>query len=136
MSFRLGLNITTDCFMLSDAVACRAISTLTGADRNVFVILSISGAMVALKKRVCLVKGVNLNMRSMSGMNPMSSILSASSTTITCTPVKSNFPLSKWSISLPGVAIKTSTPLSIRISCSLKLTPPIKSALLNFKFFA
>ena len=83
MSFLLGLNITTDCSIFSEAVACLAISTLIGAERKVFVILSISGAMVALKNKVWRVNGVNLNIRSISGMKPISSILSASSTTIT-----------------------------------------------------
>ena len=64
-------------------------------DKNVFVILSISGAIVAEKNNVWRVKGVSLNIRSISGMKPISSILSASSTTIICTPVSRSFPLSK-----------------------------------------
>ena len=81
-SFLLALNITTDCVIVSEVVAARATSTFAGADRNVFVIRSISGAMVALKNRVWRVNGVKLKIRSMSGINPISNIRSASSTTI------------------------------------------------------
>ena len=93
-SLRLALNIMTDWVIVSDVVAARATSILAGAERNIFVMRSISGAMVALKNKVCRVKGVSLKIRSISGMNPISSILSASSTTMICTPVKSNLPRS------------------------------------------
>ena len=42
-----------------------------------------------------LIGGVSLKMRSMSGMKPMSSIRSASSTTMICTPVSRSLPRSK-----------------------------------------
>ena len=51
-SLRLALNITTDWVIVSEVVAARATSILAGAERNVLVIRSISGAIVALKKRV------------------------------------------------------------------------------------
>ena len=134
-SRRLGLNITTPWVMFSDVVAWRATSMRSGADRNVLVMRSISGAMVAEKNSVWRVKGVRLKMRSISGIKPISSMRSASSTTMICTPVNSSLPRSKWSSRRPGVAISTSTPRSISWSCSLKLTPPINSALVSFRCF-
>ena len=122
--------------IFSEVVACRATSTSFGFCKNSCVMREISGAIVALKKSVWRVNGVSLNIRSISGMKPISSIRSASSTTIISIPVSSNFPLSKWSSRRPGVAINTSTPLSIRRSCSLKETPPIRRAISNFTYFA
>ena len=81
--------------MEAATVALGVTSTRTGLDRNSFVIRSISGAMVAEKNSVWRVKGVSLKMRSISGMNPMSSIRSASSTTMICTPESRSFPRSK-----------------------------------------
>ena len=62
----------------------------------------ISGGIVAEKNSVCRVKGTSLKMRSMSGMKPMSSMRSASSTTMICTPVSISLPRSKWSSRRPG----------------------------------
>ena len=129
-----GLNIATTWSMVSDAVACRATSTRAGALRKVLVSRSISGAMVAEKNRVWRVNGVRLKIRSMSGMKPMSSMRSASSTTITLTSDRISLPRSKWSSSRPGVAMRTSTPLSMIFSCSLKLTPPISRALVSLRY--
>ena len=81
-AFLLALNISTDWVIVSEVVAARATSIFAGPDRKVFVIRSISGAIVALKNRVCLVKGVRLKIRSISGIKPISNIRSASSTTI------------------------------------------------------
>ena len=50
---------------------------------------------VALKNSVWRVKGVRLKIRSISGINPISSMRSASSTTIICTPVSNSLPRSK-----------------------------------------
>ena len=130
-SLRVGVSSTSFWVIVSDVVAWRATSMRSGACRKVFVIRSISGAMVALKNSVCRVKGVSWKMRSISGMNPMSSIRSASSTTMIWTPVSNSLPRSKWSSRRPGVAISTSTPRSISLSCSPKLTPPISSALVS-----
>ena len=115
--------------MVSEVVAWRATSTRTGLCRKVSVIRVISGAIVAEKNSVWRVKGTSLKMRSMSGMKPMSSMRSASSTTMICTPVSISLPRSKWSSRRPGVAISTSTPRSMSLSWSLKLTPPIRSAI-------
>ena len=92
----------------------------------------ISGGMVAEKNRVCLLAAISLKMRSMSGMKPMSSMRSASSTTMICTPVSSSLPRSKWSSRRPGVAISTSTPRSSLASWSPNETPPISSAQESF----
>ena len=104
----------------------------SGLDRKVLVMRSISGAMVAEKNSVWRVKGVRPKMRSISGIKPISSIRSASSTTMTLTSDRISLPRSKWSSRRPGVAISTSTPLSISASCSLKDTPPISRALVSF----
>ncbi len=102
--------------MVSEVVAWRATSTRTGLCRNSWVMRVISGAIVAEKNSVCRVNGTSLKMRSMSGMKPMSSMRSASSTTMICTPVSISLPRSKWSSRRPGVAISTSTPRSISLS--------------------
>ena len=67
-----------------------------------WVIRVISGAIVAEKNSVWRVNGTSLKMRSMSGMKPMSSMRSASSTTMICTPVSISLPRSKWSSRRPG----------------------------------
>ena len=135
-SLREPLNMTTDWVMFSDVVAWRATSMRAGFERNVFVMRSISGAMVAEKKSVWRVNGVRLKMRSISGIKPMSSMRSASSTTMICTPVSKSLPRSKWSSRRPGVAMRTSAPRLITASCSLKLTPPMSRALLSFTYLA
>ena len=84
--------------------------------------------MVAEKNSVCFLAGVSLKIRSRSGMKPISSMRSASSTTMICTPVIRSLPRSKWSSRRPGVAISTSTPRSSFCSWSLNETPPISSA--------
>ena len=108
--------------------AGRATSTLTGLCRNASASRWISGGMVAEKNRVWRVKGTIFTMRSISGMNPMSSMRSASSITRSSTPVSRSLPRSKWSSRRPGVAISTSTPRVILASWSPKDTPPISSA--------
>ena len=114
--------------MVSAVVAGRATSMRTGSFRNCLVSRVISGGMVAEKNRVCFLGGVRRKIRSMSGMKPMSSMRSASSTTRIWTPVRSSFPRSKWSSRRPGVAIRTSTPRSSLSSWSEKDTPPIRRA--------
>ena len=47
LSLREGVNWISFCSMVVEVVACRATSTFTAPDRNVLVIRSISGAMVA-----------------------------------------------------------------------------------------
>ena len=134
VSLRRGVWWTTYWSMVSEVVAWRATSTRTGLCRKVSVIRVISGAIVAEKNSVWRVKGTSLKMRSMSGMKPMSSMRSASSTTMICTPVSISLPRSKWSRSRPGVAISTSTPRSMSLSWSLKLTPPIRSAMVSLRW--
>ena len=51
-SLRLALNIITDWVIVSEVDAARATSIFAGAERNVFVMRSISGAIVALKNNV------------------------------------------------------------------------------------
>ena len=120
--------LTSSWVMLALVVAGLATSIRTGSLRNCLVRRVISGGMVAEKNRVCFFGGVILKMRSMSGMKPMSSMRSASSTTRNCTPVIRSLPRSKWSSRRPGVAISTSTPRSSFFSWSPNDTPPISSA--------
>ena len=122
--------------MVSAVVAGRDASMRTGSFRNCLVSRVISAGMVAEKNSVCFLTGVSLKMRSRSGMKPMSSMRSASSTTMICTPVISSLPRSKWSSRRPGVAISTSTPRSSFCSWSLNDTPPISSAQESFWSFA
>ncbi len=91
----------------------------------------ISGGMVAEKNSVWRVNGTSLQMRSMSGMNPMSSMRSASSMTRMSMPVSSSLPRSEKSSSRPGVAISTSAPRVILVSWSAKETPPMSRATLS-----
>ena len=72
---------TKPCAMVIAVEAARATSMRTGLCKKASVSLVISGGMVAEKNKVCRVKGTSLQMRSISGMNPMSSIRSASSMT-------------------------------------------------------
>ena len=66
-----------------------------------------------------------------SGINPISSILSASSIISSLTSLIITLPLSIWSNRRPGVATITSTPLESFWSCSVKETPPISRAICN-----
>ena len=135
-SLRVGVKANSFCSIEVLVVAWRATSTLAGLLRKALVIRSISGAMVAEKNSVWRVLGVIWKMRSISGMNPISSIRSASSTTMICTPVNSSLPRSKWSSRRPGVAISTSTPRSISLSWSPNDTPPISKALVSLVYLA
>ena len=94
----------------------------------------ISGPMVAEKNSVCRVRGSSATMRSTSGMNPMSSMRSASSITRILASVSRIEPRSNMSSRRPGVAISTSTP---RISASFwsdMLSPPMISACVSFRY--
>ena len=93
-----------------------ATSTRAGAERNCCVRRVISGGMVAEKNKVWRVKGSNFTIRSISGINPISSMRSASSITSTSTPRNKTPPRSTWSSNLPGVAINTSAPRIIAFS--------------------
>ena len=113
--------------MVSAVMAGREASIRVGSLRKAAVRRVISGGMVAEKNRVWRRGGVSLKMRSMSGMKPMSSMRSASSTTMISTPVSSILPRSNRSSRRPGVAIRTSTPLFSAATWSPMETPPISS---------
>ena len=72
----------------------------------------------------------------MSSMNPMSSIVSASSRTACVTPPSSIEPRFMWSMSLPGVATMTSTPLSSASSCTSMPCPPYIETARTSVYFA
>ena len=76
-------------------------------------------------------RGRVFTMRSTSGMNPMSSIRSASSITRIFTPPIMIRPRSNMSIRRPGVAIRTSGSLASAASCKENPSPPISSACLG-----
>ena len=69
-------------------------------------------------------------------MNPMSSIVSASSRTTCVTAPRSIEPRFMWSMSLPGVATMTSTPLLSAFSCTSMPCPPYMDAARTSVYFA
>ncbi len=95
----------------------------------------ISGAIVAEKNRVWRIRGMMETMRSTSGMNPMSSIRSASSITSSLQSAIRMRPRSNRSSSRPGVATSTSTPFSSAALCSSMLSPPMSSAWVRLRYF-
>ncbi len=87
--------------------------------------------MVAEKSSVCLFLGRKEKICLISGMKPISSIRSASSTTNILTSLSIIFPFAIWSRSRPGVAMRTSIPLSSFCSCFEAPTPPMRRAEVN-----
>ena len=85
---------------------------------------SISTGMVAEKSDMVLSSGVRSSMNWMSSMNPMSNMVSASSSTTCRTSFSSTDPRLRWSMSLPGVATSISTPLFKASICTLIAWPP------------
>jgi hypothetical protein len=84
----------------------------------------VRSSMVADQRLACLSSGVYLRIHSMSSMNPMSSILSASSMTSDLIFPSSKVPLLMWSMSLPGVPTTMWTPLLSSLICLSMETPP------------
>ena len=80
--------------------------------------------MVAENRRVCLFSGIALRMYSMSSMNPMSSILSASSRTITDTSERFRTFLLIMSLTRPGVPATMSHPCWSFLIWPSMLAPP------------
>ncbi len=80
--------------MLPAVLAGFETSTRAGLLKKVLVRREISGGIVAEKNSVCRVNGTSLQMRSMSGMKPISNMRSASSMTRISMPVSSNLPRS------------------------------------------
>ena len=102
--------------MFSAVVAARETSTRTGLWRKASARRVISGGIVAEKNSVWRVNGTSLQMRSMSGMKPMSSIRSASSMTRISIAFRSRPPRPVKSSRRPGVAMTTSAPRAILVS--------------------
>src|ERR1700722_16477540 len=94
----------------------RETSTRTGLGRKASARRVISGGMVAEKNSVWRVNGTSLQMRSMSGMKPMSSMRSASSMTRISIALRSRTPRPVKSSRRPGVAMTTSAPRAILVS--------------------
>ena len=88
-----------------------------------------SWAKVAENMRVCLWSFLGMlglaTHRRTSGMKPMSSILSASSSTRNWRPLKVTWPRSAKSRSRPGVATRMWTPFLMTSIASLVGTPPM-----------
>ena len=120
---------TTHWVMLVLVEAGRATSIRLGLSRNLSASFLIGGGMVAEKSSVWRCFGSFVQISSMSGMNPMSSIRSASSITRSEQPVRRMLPRPNRSISRPGVAISTSTPFSSAFTWSPMDTPPMRSAM-------
>ena len=80
--------------------------------------------MVAENSIVCLCLGMALRMNSMSSMNPMSSILSASSRTRVLMSDRFRAFLVTMSLTRPGVPTTMSHPLLSFASCFSMLAPP------------
>ena len=91
----------------------------------------IGGGMVAENSKVCRGDGSLVQISSISGMKPMSSIRSASSMTSRLHWLSMILPRPNRSINRPGVAIRTSTPFSSAANWSPIETPPISSAMLS-----
>lgn len=124
------------CSMVCAGLALRSTSMRLGEFRNSLVMDSIWELRVAEKRRVCLLLGSFLTMVRMSGMNPMSSMRSASSRTSASIWWKFPCPFSTRSRSLPGVAMRMSTPeLSLTI-CPLSLIPPMMTPVLRLVYLA
>jgi hypothetical protein len=73
-------------------------------------------------------------MRFRSGMKPMSSMRSASSSTRNCTWDSSALRLPQWSSKRPGVATRISTPALQGGSCTFMSTPPNTTVLRSGRF--
>ena len=86
--------------------------------------LTISGGIVAEKKSDCLFLGSTANSFLTSCTNPMSSILSASSSTNISTSLIFKYPWFIKSSNRPGVAMTTSTPFFNAVTCGPCPTPP------------
>ena len=80
--------------------------------------------MVAENSIVCLFSGIAFRMYSISSMNPMSSILSASSRTIVDTSVRFRTPLLIMSLTRPGVPATMSHPCCSFLIWPSMLAPP------------
>ena len=100
------------------------------------VIFSTCFGIVALKSQVFIVSGDFSKTSLTSSRNPMLSISSASSRTKVFNESNFTSPLLARSISLPGVATKTSTPLRMVLCWSLTEEPPYTARSLKFLDFA
>jgi hypothetical protein len=110
-------------------VAGREASMRFGLERNCSVRRVISGGIVAENKSVWRFGGIRETILSISGINPISSIRSASSITRMRMSFNKTDPRSNRSIKRPGVAIKTSTPLSSSFVWSPIDSPPTRRAI-------
>ena len=105
-------------------MSLRLIAIFSGSCMCFFAIFAIAGAIVAEYSIICRVVGVSSRIFSMSSMNPMSSISSASSrTTIEISARDSVFRF-RWSSTRPGVPTTMFTPLLSAFTCRSSDEPP------------
>ena len=112
------------CSIRSTVISLGLTSTMTALFRNEPASLAIDFGIVALNSRFCRLFGRSLRTFSMSRMNPISSILSASSRTKNSTLVMSTKPWPMRSRSRPGVATRISRPFCNARTWGFCLTPP------------
>ena len=118
----------TCCSARAAVVPLRATSTLTGSRRCARAKSATSPPVVAEKSSVCRARGSRARMRSSWGLNPMSSMRSASSSTRISTPSRRAWPCWRWSTSRPGVATTTSRRSLQRLVWPPMPTPPMTTA--------
>ena len=106
-----------DCSILSTVISFGLKSTIWASLRNEFAKFAIEVGIVALKSKFCLFLGSIFNIFLISLMNPMSSILSASSNIKNSTLLRWMCPCCIKSSSLPGVATNTSIPFLNDCTC-------------------
>ena len=118
----------TRCSTRSTVEATGVTATLTGSRSMCAASSAMARGMVAENISVCRSAGSFATILRMSWMKPMSSIRSASSRTRHSTSPRRSALLLTRSSSRPGVATRTSTPLSSARTCAPIGTPPIASA--------
>ncbi len=104
-SFSFLSTPSTLCLIFLTVISSCCSISVSGFFMYLCEMLMTCAGIVAENSMVCLVFGVALKIFSTSSMNPMSSILSASSKTTNLTFDKSIVRRSMWSSILPGVAI-------------------------------
>lgn len=122
----------TFCLIFLTVISSCCSISVSGFLMYLLSILTICSGIVAENSIVCLFFGTPLSIFSTSSMNPMSSILSASSRTTNLTFERSIVLRAMWSSILPGVATAICAPLSKASICGFMLTPPYKSTVFTF----
>src|SRR5216683_6727911 len=123
------------CCTNSAAVLSRATCTSTGSCRNESASVRMSSDRVAENSRFWRCLGRSAMMRRTSGMNPISSMRSASSRTKASTCCRFTAFCWTWSSSRPGVATRNSTPWRRAAVCGFISIPPNTTVLRRPTYF-